>query len=94
VRTWAFHDPEVREVQTRVDQSRIDALQGIWTRIVDDPDQARVAALPPYLVAVGVSLALPPRRPEELRRVYELLLSLVPDPSSQIAPTRPEERLS
>jgi hypothetical protein len=41
------------------------------------------AALLPYLVGIGASLVQPPTPPNELRRVYELLLGLVPNDSQQ-----------
>jgi AcrR family transcriptional regulator len=79
MRAWAFSDPEVRAVQERIDQRRLESLQGIWSKILDDPAAAHTAALLPYLVGIGASLVQPPTPPEQLRRVYELLLGLVPD---------------
>ena len=86
MRAWAFSDPEVRAVQERVDTRRLESLQGIWSRILDDPAAAHTAALLPYLVGVGASLVQPPTPPEELQRVYELLLGLVPDESQEQGP--------
>jgi AcrR family transcriptional regulator len=77
MRAWAFSDPEVRSVQERVDLRRLTSLQAIWSKIYPDPAEARTAALVPYLVAIGASLAQPPTPPSELQRVYELLLGLV-----------------
>jgi AcrR family transcriptional regulator len=79
LRAWAFSDPEVRSVQERVDLRRLESLQAIWSKIYRDPAEARTAALVPYLVAIGASLAQPPTPSDELQRVYELLLKLVPD---------------
>jgi AcrR family transcriptional regulator len=83
IRTWAFSDREVRAVQERVDSRRLDSLRGIWSKILDDPAAVRTAALVPYLVNIGASLLQPPTPPEELQRVYELLLGLVPNESQQ-----------
>jgi AcrR family transcriptional regulator len=81
MRAWAFSDPEVRAVQKRVDTRRLESLQGIWARILDDPAAVHTAALLPYLVGIGASLVQPPTPPDQLRSVYELLLGMVPDKS-------------
>jgi AcrR family transcriptional regulator len=81
MRAWAFSDPEVRAVQERVDARRLESLQRIWFRILDDPAEVQTAALLPYLVGIGASLVQPPTPPHQLRSVYELLLGLVPEKS-------------
>jgi hypothetical protein len=86
MRAWAFSDSEVRAVQERVDRQRLESLQGIWSRILDDPAAARTAALLPYLVGIGASLIQPPTPNDELQRAYELLLGLVPDESREKVP--------
>ena len=53
MRAWAFSDPEVRAVQERVDTRRLESLQRIWSRILDDPAAVHTAALLPYLVGIG-----------------------------------------
>jgi AcrR family transcriptional regulator len=85
MRAWAFSDSEVRAVQQRVDQRRLESLRGIWSRILDDPAAAHTAALLPYLVGIGASLVQPPTPRDELQRTYELLLGLVPDEGQQKA---------
>jgi AcrR family transcriptional regulator len=79
VRAWAFSDAGARQVQERIDQARIAALEQVWKQLVQDPIEARTAALLPYLVAIGASLVRPPVEADQLRRVYDLLLRLVPD---------------
>jgi hypothetical protein len=83
MRAWAFSDPEVRAVQERVDRRRLESLEGIWSRMLDDPAAVHAAALLPYLVGIGASLVQPPTPPDHLQRVYELLLGLVPDESRE-----------
>ena len=78
VRAWSTTDPDVRAVQQRVDASRIDALERVWSRAVNDPEAARLSALLPYLLAVGAAVVVPPVEVDDLRRLYELLLPLVP----------------
>jgi len=41
------------------------------------------------LVGIGASLVQPPTPPEELQRVYELLLDLVPSESQQTSAQMP-----
>ena len=86
MRAWAFSDPEVRAVQERVDERRLESLHSIWSKILGDPAAAYTAALLPYLVGIGASLIQPPTPREQLQRVYELLLGLVPDQSEGKGP--------
>jgi AcrR family transcriptional regulator len=83
MRAWAFSDPEVRAVQERVDRRRLKSLEGIWSRILDDPQAVHTAALLPYLVGIGASLVQPPTPRDQLQRVYELLLKFIPDQSNR-----------
>ncbi len=86
MRAWAFSDPEVRAVQQRVDRRRLESLEGIWSRILDNPASVQATALLPYLVGIGASLIQPPTPADDLKRVYELLLGLVPDQSQEKGP--------
>jgi AcrR family transcriptional regulator len=79
VRAWATWDPDVRAVQARIDKARLAALQRVWRARVDGDQASRVAALLPYLVAVGASVLVPPVAGDELKQVYETLLRLVPE---------------
>jgi AcrR family transcriptional regulator len=79
IRAWSYSDPEVRAVQTRIDAARLAALERVWRPYVETEDQARIAALLPYLLAVGASMVSPPIDADELRRVFEVLLPLVPE---------------
>jgi AcrR family transcriptional regulator len=83
MRAWAFSDPEVRAVQERVDRRRLESLEGIWSKILDDPQAVHTAALLPYLVGIGASLVQPPTPRDQLQRTYELLLKFIPDQSNQ-----------
>jgi AcrR family transcriptional regulator len=78
VRAWSTTDPEVRAVQQRIDTTRIDALARVWGRAEPDAAEARRSALVPYLLAVGAAVVVPPVEVDDLRRLYELLLPLVP----------------
>ena len=78
VRAWSTSDPDVRAVQQRIDTTRLAALEQVWQHAVPDPAEARVAALLPYLLAVGAAVVVPPVAADDLRRLYELLLPLVP----------------
>lgn len=79
VRAWSSWDPDVRAVQTRIDEARLSALQQVWRPHTRDDREARAAALLPYLIAVGATVVVPPVDADELRRVYEMLLPLVPE---------------
>ena len=77
VRAWSTSDTDVRAVQQRIDTARVEALQRVWSRVVPT-DEARLSALLPYLLAVGAAVVVPPVPADDLRRLYELLLPLVP----------------
>ncbi|TDC01609.1 TetR/AcrR family transcriptional regulator [Nonomuraea longispora] len=79
LRAWATWDPEVRAVQSRLDEARLSALQQVWRSVVDSDEEARTAALLPYLLAVGATVVFPPIAADQLRGLYERLLPLVPD---------------
>ena len=78
VRAWAFSDIDARKAQQRIDELRIKALESVWSKLTSDQDRIQASALLPYLVAVGASMLFPPVPPEALRKVYALLLDLVP----------------
>lgn len=77
VRAWAQSDPEVRETQARIDSAAIRELQNVWRPAVDSDSAARTAALVPYLVSLGAEATVPPIDADQLRAVYDLLLSFV-----------------
>ncbi|MFC5818668.1 TetR/AcrR family transcriptional regulator [Nonomuraea harbinensis] len=79
LRAWATWDADVRVVQTRLDEARLSALQRVWRSAVASDEEARTAALLPYLLAVGASVVYPPVDADRLRELYEILLPLVPD---------------
>ncbi|WP_336216053.1 TetR/AcrR family transcriptional regulator [Nonomuraea sp. LPB2021202275-12-8] len=83
VRAWATWDADVRAVQTRLDEARLSALQRVWRSAVATDEEARTAALLPYLLAVGATVVFPPVDADQLRDLYEILLPLVPDSAGQ-----------
>jgi AcrR family transcriptional regulator len=93
VRAWASWDSDVREMQARVDAARVSALQRVWRPHVGDDSAARIAALLPYLVAVGATVIVPAVTAGELQRVYETLLPLVPS-APELTPSRPKKHHS
>lgn len=78
VRAWSTSDPDVRAVQARIDEARIEALQRVWRPLVASDAEARTAALLPYLLAVGAASVTPPIGASALRALFEMLLPLVP----------------
>ncbi|MGW0069288.1 TetR family transcriptional regulator [Streptosporangium sandarakinum] len=86
LRAWATWDADVRAVQTRLDEARLAALQRVWRPAAAGDEEARTAALLPYLLAVGATVVFPPVGPDRLRDLYELLLPLVPDDPGEAVP--------
>ena len=85
VRAWSTWDPDVRAVQARIDEARLSALQRVWRPHTKSDEEARVAALLPYLIAVGATVVVPTVEAEELRSVYQILLPLVPEGTVEAA---------
>lgn len=85
VRAWSISDAAVRAVQERIDQARLAALQRVWRPHVATDEEARTAALLPYLVAVGATVVTPQVDSAELRKLFELLLPLIPEGASTAA---------
>lgn len=81
LRAWAGTDADAREVQARVDDARVAALQRVWRPAVASDAEAHTAALLPYLVAVGATVVTPPVAPDELRSIFRMLVPLIPQPA-------------
>lgn len=86
IRGWAEGSPDARNALTLVDTARLDALTEIWSRALDDREQARAAALIPHLVLIGASVAQPTPTPPDLERVFALLAHLVPHVGASATP--------
>lgn len=72
MRAWSLQNPDVADVQRRVDRTRIDYLRGLLRGIGTDDAELLGELL--YLLLVGAGQVLPPVPPERLRRLYDLVL--------------------
>lgn len=79
VRAWAASDDDARDTQARVDAARLRAIESVWRRASDDEETVRLSALLPYLVVVGATSVVPAVDIDDLRKVFGLLLPLVPE---------------
>jgi AcrR family transcriptional regulator len=78
IRGWAFQDEVARPTVRRIDAARLHALTRVWQSIVPDEAQARSAAMVPYLILIGASVAVPTPTAEEMTDVFDLLATLIP----------------
>lgn len=78
MRAWALQDPEVREVQQRVDRTRIDYLRSLWQALTGDSEEAAQMGHLLYVVLIGAGHVIPAIPPEELRHLYDRILQLAP----------------
>ncbi|UPK74164.1 TetR/AcrR family transcriptional regulator [Nocardioidaceae bacterium SCSIO 66511] len=78
LRAWSLTDPVAAESQARIDEARLEVLRGVWRSISDDEDEVRISALLPYVIAVGAMVTRPAVEIDDLRRLYERILPLVP----------------
>lgn len=79
LRAWALTDPDAAQAQASIDEQRLEAIRSIWRRITDDEEEVRLASLLPYVIVVGATVVLPPLEVDDLRRLYERILPLVPE---------------
>lgn len=78
LRAWALTDEDAARTQASIDEARLNALQSIWRQISDDEEVVRVAALLPYVIALGSRVIMPPLETEDLQALYTWILRLVP----------------
>jgi AcrR family transcriptional regulator len=78
MRAWALQDTEVREVQQRIDHTRVQYLTGLCEELSDDATDAPQLALLLYLLLIGAGHLIPPMSAEELDQLYDTALRLVP----------------
>ncbi len=83
LRAWALCDPAAAQTQATIDHARLQALQAIWRRISPDEEEARISALLPYVIAVGSAVIIPPLPADDLRRLFERILPLVPESATE-----------
>ncbi len=76
MRAWALQDSAVREVQQRVDQTRIDYLRSVWQLLTGDCEEASQMGHLLYVVLIGAGHIIPAIPPDELRHLYNRILRL------------------
>jgi len=79
LRAWALTDDDAARTQANIDEARLEAIRGIWHKLSDDEEDVRVAALLPYVIAIGSTVIFPPLSTDDLQLLYERILPLVPD---------------
>jgi len=70
VRAWAQQDPEVREVQARMDRTRVEYLRDLMRAAGREADLGDLI----YLVLIGANHVLPPVDADRLRAMWALIL--------------------
>lgn len=78
LRAWALTDSEAARTQATIDHARVEVLRRVWRRFDDDRQDERIAALLPYVVALGATVIIPPLSTGDLRQLFELIFPLVP----------------
>ncbi|MFP3968287.1 TetR/AcrR family transcriptional regulator [Actinomadura fulvescens] len=76
VRAWAQQDAEARDLQERVDRTRIGYLRDRWQELTGDPDEADRVANLFYMITIGAEHVIPPLAGADLRRLFEHALRL------------------
>ena len=79
LRAWALTDPDAARTQAAIDESRLETIRSVWRHVTQDEEEVRFAALLPYVVAIGASAIMPPLGDDDLHRIYEMIITLVPD---------------
>lgn len=79
LRAWALTDPDAARTQAAIDEARLETIRSVWRQVTDDEEEVRLGALLPYVIAIGASAIMPPLGDDDLHRLYERILTLVPD---------------
>jgi AcrR family transcriptional regulator len=79
LRAWALTDPDAAKTQAAIDEARLETIRSVWRHVTHDEEEVRLAALLPYVVAIGASAIMPPLSDDDLHRLYERIITLVPD---------------
>ncbi len=79
LRAWALTDTDAARTQARIDDSRLEVLRALWRRVTDDEEEVRLGALLPYVIGLGATVVMPPLSREDVGKLYERILPLVPD---------------
>ena len=77
LRAWALTDPDAARTQAAIDEGRLEMIRSVWRQVTDDEDEVRMAALLPYVIAIGSSAIMPPLSDEDLALLYERIVALV-----------------
>lgn len=83
LRAWALTDPDAARTQAAIDEGRLETIRSVWRHVTSDEEEVRLAALLPYVVAIGASAIMPPLADDDLQCLYEMIISLVPGPASE-----------
>ena len=73
LRAWALINPNVRTFQMRIDQRRVEYVEGLYFELVGDPERARLMAEMMYALWVGGMHLIPHLNDE---RAYQHLAEL------------------
>ena len=76
IRAWSLQHAPAREVQTRVDQRRLDYLQLLCQEITGDAHKAQVMARMVYTILVGSEQMQPTISGDALRALFDEFLRL------------------
>lgn len=77
LRAWALTDADAARTQAAIDEGRLEEIRSVWRKVTDDEDEVRMAALLPYVIAIGSSAIMPPLSDDDLNRLYERIVALV-----------------
>ncbi|MGC2942227.1 MULTISPECIES: TetR/AcrR family transcriptional regulator [unclassified Brevibacterium] len=83
LRAWALTDSDAARTQASIDENRLESIRAIWRQVTDDEEEVRLAALLPYVIAVGSAAIMPPLSDDDLHRLFERIITLVPDDRPQ-----------
>lgn len=84
IRGWATQDEAAKASVRRVDAARLKTLTTVWESVAPTEALARSAAMIPYLILIGASVAVPRPTEHELHDVFDLLATLIPAVSNSV----------
>ncbi len=77
IRAWAMHNSLAAAYQSKVDNTRLDYLQGLLEELIEDKKQARTIATIVLSTMIGLRHLFPPQRGEARKEILDNLNKLI-----------------
>ncbi len=77
IRAWALKNDKVRLFQERVDKTRLDYAQKLWTELLNNDEKARSVSRLHYSFFVGCQEIMPTMKEAEIYAMFDLFIDKI-----------------